>query len=163
MLTIQALALTDLPELAKMYSYYAQNTVATYCDHEVSAQYMRSLLCGVHHLCYSARDGETPIGYVHLTPMFSFSGKKYEVAIYLQPEYTGRGLGRQMVQYAEERAKEHGARQLCVSVCTENAPSLALFDSLGYTRTRVKQNAANKFARTLSTQLFEKRLHADEL
>ena len=43
MYEIRRLAYEDLPALAKMYSYYAQHTVTTYCNHEVSPQYMNGL------------------------------------------------------------------------------------------------------------------------
>ena len=74
------------------------------------------------------------------------------------PQHTGKGLGRQMVRYGESFAKKAGARNLAVSVCTENTPSLSLFDALGYRRTRVKVAAGEKFGRFLDTQLFEKSL-----
>ena len=70
-------------------SYYAQHTVTTYCNHEVSPQYMNGLLRGPGHHCFVAvaEDGSIA-GYVHLTPVFSILGKKYEVAIYLMPQHT---------------------------------------------------------------------------
>ncbi|MBE5781467.1 MAG: GNAT family N-acetyltransferase [Clostridiales bacterium] len=159
MYQIRPVRLEDLDALASMYSYYALNTVTTYCDHAVTPQYMNALLRGPGHYCFVAvcPDGSIA-GYLHLTPMFSFIGKKYEVAIYLMPEHTGRGLGRRMVLYGEEFAASVGARHLAVSVCTENAPSLGLFDSLGYRRTRIKVAAGIKFDRYLDTQLFEKSL-----
>ena len=159
MYEIRRLAYEDLPALAKMYSYYAQHTVTTYCNHEVSPQYMNGLLRGPGHHCFVAvaEDGSIA-GYVHLTPVSSILGKKYEVAIYLMPQHTGKGLGRQMVRYGESFAKKAGARNLAVSVCTENTPSLSLFDALGYRRTRVKVAAGEKFGRFLDTQLFEKSL-----
>lgn len=81
MYEIRRLAYEDLPALAKMYSYYAQHTVTTYCNHEVSPQYMNGLLRGPGHHCFVAvaEDGSIA-GYVHLTPVFSILGKKYKVS-----------------------------------------------------------------------------------
>ena len=77
MYEIRRLAYEDLPALAKMYSYYAQHTVTTYCNHEVSPQYMNGLLRGPGHHCFVAvaEDGSIAGG-VPYTPPVSPLGQK---------------------------------------------------------------------------------------
>ena len=87
------LAKRDLPALAQMYTYYALHTVYTYYCYPASASYMGELFKGRGHLCAVAAEEDCAVGYVHIAPSFSFSRKRCTVAVYLQPEFTNRGIG----------------------------------------------------------------------
>ena len=50
-----------------------------------------------------------------------------EVALYLQAERTGRGLGPTLLQHLEWHARQHGLHSLIAGVCTENDASVRLF------------------------------------
>jgi len=43
------------------------------------------------------------------------------------PEVRGRGLGRQIVRYAQRLAQQHQAAQLALAVDAENQPALAMY------------------------------------
>ena len=116
---------------------------------------MKSLLTGKGHECYVAECEGKVVGYVHISPSFSMQGGKCEIALYLIPGFTGRGLGRQLALQGMQLARQMDYTIMGSSVCTENERSLALFDSLGFSRITTKQNAGYKFGRDLHTQLFE--------
>lgn len=145
----------DFDALAELYTYYAKNTSYTYYAKEATASYMKSLLVGKGHDCAVVVAGQKVLGYVHISPGFSMKGGRCEIAIYLLPEYTGMGLGRQLALHGMKLARDMGYTQMGASVCTENSRSLGLFNSLGFMPTSTKYNAAFKFGRELHTQLFE--------
>ena len=107
------LAKRDLPALAQMYTYYALHTVYTYYCYPASASYMGELFKGRGHLCAVVAEEDCAVGYVHIAPSFSFSRKRCTVAVYLQPEFTNRGIGPQLVQYGESMARAFGY-QMCI-------------------------------------------------
>ena len=156
---IRPVAEKDLADLARLYTHYALNTVYTYFDRPAGEGYMRSLLCEKGHYCAVAiaPDGLL-MGYVHISPGFGIYGKRGEVAIYLFPEYTGKGMGKRLLRHGEDWCRAQGLHTLAASVCTENRPSLRLFSSGDYTPTSLRHNAATKFGRSLHTQSFIKKL-----
>ena len=54
----------------------------------------------------------------------------YRLAV--DPELRGRGLGRRMVEQAEERLRAFGAERFCAMVLDENDGGRGLWESLGY-------------------------------
>jgi ribosomal protein S18 acetylase RimI-like enzyme len=48
----------------------------------------------------------------------------------------GQGIGRQLMQAAEEEARGRGVKRLWLEVLVQNAPAIALYEKLGYERVR---------------------------
>lgn len=152
---IRPVCQADFVQLSKLYTYYALNTTFTYYSKAATPKYMASLLTGEGHYCAVAEIEGSVAGYVHISPGFSMRGNRCEIAIYLMPDYVGRGIGRQLASHGIEMAKKNGYRVMGASVCTENDNSLGLFAALGFTKTDIKYNSAQKFGRNLHTQHFE--------
>lgn len=150
----------DFIHLAKLYTYYSLNTAYTYYSKAATSKYMSSLLTGDGHDCSVAELGGKVVGYVHISPGFSMRGLRCEIAIYILPDYVGRGIGKALALHGMELAAMRGYDTMGASVCTENTNSLALFNSLGFKKTEVKYNAAQKFGRALHTQHFEIQLES---
>jgi phosphinothricin acetyltransferase len=60
--------------------------------------------------------------------------KTVEIAVYIDPDATRRGHGRQLVEHAIATAPDCGITTLLAFVFGHNAPSLRLFESLGFDR-----------------------------
>lgn len=50
----------------------------------------------------------------------------------VSPEFQGRGVGRQLVEFAEQWAKSHGAERLEIETQDNNARACRFYASLGY-------------------------------
>ncbi len=48
----------------------------------------------------------------------------------VRPQYRGRGIGEQILIYAEKQAKETGARRLALRVAIENKTAKKLYEDL---------------------------------
>ncbi len=57
-----------------------------------------------------------------------------QVGVYVSPRYQRRGIGRALLQHALAAAPELGIRRIIGLVFAHNAPSLGLFESLGFER-----------------------------
>jgi L-amino acid N-acyltransferase YncA len=55
-----------------------------------------------------------------------------EISIYMAPGFQGKGLGRQILEQALERAQQAGIKTLLGYVFSHNEPSLKLFRSFGF-------------------------------
>lgn len=56
------------------------------------------------------------------------------IAVYVAESHRRQGLGRRLVETALQRAPDLGLHTLLGYIFAHNAPSLALFDALGFTR-----------------------------
>jgi phosphinothricin acetyltransferase len=57
-----------------------------------------------------------------------------ELSVYVSPAYQRQGVGRQLVQEAIRRSPSLGLRTLLGFIFAHNAPSLSLFEGLGFQR-----------------------------
>ncbi len=86
-----------------------------------------------------------------------------EVSIYLAPEIHGRGIGKKMYSVLEEILWRQGYRVIYSLITTENTPSLAFHEALGYRTTATFPGCGVKFGRWLGIVWMEKRSNAVEL
>jgi GNAT superfamily N-acetyltransferase len=64
----------------------------------------------------------------HLSGMIGLNGSEI-IGLYVHPEATGRGLGRQLVSHLEAFAKKRGIKELHL---TSNLPMQGFYQRLGY-------------------------------
>jgi diamine N-acetyltransferase len=79
--------------------------------------------------------GETPVGYVILTFGFSFEFHGRDAFIdelYVEPEFRRQGIGRRVMQFVEDRARELGVTAVHLEVDDGNDPASELYRRTGY-------------------------------
>ena len=52
------------------------------------------------------------------------------------PDHRGSGVGGSLTRRLLDQAREAGAREMVLEVIVENAPAIALYEKLGFARTR---------------------------
>lgn len=75
--------------------------------------------------------GATPVGTVRLT-RHGADGGVYGLAV--DPEWQGRGIGRDVLQRVCQRLRDEGVRRVGLEVAVENDRALGLYTSLGFSR-----------------------------
>jgi GNAT superfamily N-acetyltransferase len=86
---------------------------------------------------FIAFDGETPVGFVHLYPLFlSVSMRRFWLLndLFVIPAARRTGAGRRLMQRAEQHARETGTAGLTLSTAVDNATAQVLYISEGYER-----------------------------
>lgn len=82
-----------------------------------------------------ACDGEAAVGLcVYFYEFSTWRGQPgvYVQDIYVAPAARGRGLGRELIQAVRQRAAEHGARYVKLTVYDRNPAALAFYHGLGF-------------------------------
>ena len=75
-------------------------------------------------------DGESAVGYCS----YAVHGNELKLEqLYLLPEYQGRGLGRQMMDHVEARARGYGCAVIFLQVYKGNAQAGSVYAKAGYT------------------------------
>jgi GNAT superfamily N-acetyltransferase len=75
------------------------------------------------------------------------------------PEHRGSGVGESLTRALLDQAREVGAREMALEVIVENAPAIALYEKLGFRRTRelevLSLGAATEHSEARETELAE--------
>ena len=135
---------SDLPRVVEIYNF-AVATRKCSCDLEpttVDAR-RRSFLEHTpnHRPFWVAEDTDRPtFGVIGYLGFFHFMNERpgyfitADLAIYLHPEYQGKGLGSYLISQAIERAAGLGIETLTATIFSSNESSIALFNKFGFER-----------------------------
>ena len=80
-------------------------------------------------------DGDKAVGYVVLTLGFSFEYGGRDAFIdelYVDEKHRGRGIGRQMMDFVAEQAREMGVNAVHLEATHNNEPAIELYRRAGY-------------------------------
>lgn len=126
--TFTPLSLADREPVLAIFNHYIANSMAAYAEQTLPPE----AFDGVLKMCagypaFAARDETGKLaGFAMLRPFHplpTFSGTA-EITYFLQPEATGRGLGRLLLDQMITGAREKGLRTLLASISSLNEGSL---------------------------------------
>lgn len=81
-----------------------------------------------------------------------------EHSVYVHRDHRGRGLGRRVMQELLARARAQGLHALIGAIDSANAGSIALHESLGFTRVGLFPQIGFKFGRWLDVAFYQRLL-----
>ena len=151
-----------LEQVRGTYNYFVEHTTVSFDLSLFTAEQMQQLIEPISELYRSyvvLCDGQYA-GFMLLTqhkkkPAFKVTA---EVTIYLEPDCTGKGIGREAIAFLENEAQFLQFHSLVAAICTENEGSIALFGKLGYKQVAHYEEVAYKFERWLDLICYQKRL-----
>ncbi|QHW34252.1 N-acetyltransferase [Paenibacillus rhizovicinus] len=151
-----------LEQVRGTYNYFVEHTTVSFDLYPYTPEQMRSLIEPVSELyrSYVALYEGRYAGYLLLTQhkkKLAFNVTA-EVTIYLEPDYTGKGIGKEAMRFLEETAVSLRFHSLIAAICTENDSSVALFSKLGYKQVAHYEEIAYKFDRWLDLACYQKKL-----
>ena len=95
-----------------------------------------------------AQDETAVLGFAYCTPMQKFGFRfTREVTVYVDRDHHRSGVGRQLVATLIAGARERHLHVLIARITSENAASLALFESLGFERSALRKEFGYKHGR----------------
>ncbi|WP_308634643.1 GNAT family N-acetyltransferase [Paenibacillus silvisoli] len=151
-----------LEDVRRTYNYFVEHTTVSFDLYPYTAEQMKQLIEPMAEMyrSYVVRMNGQYAGYALLTqhkkrPAFNVTA---EVTIYLEPSFTGQGIGREAMTYIESVARELNFHSLIATICTENESSMALFGKMGYEQVACYKEIAYKFDRWLDLASFQKML-----
>ena len=159
-LSFQKATDSDLDAVLDIYNFYIETTTATFDCGPVSKEEFlgRNIMDHEKYRVYLITQENILAGFYFLT---QFRKKKAydrtaEAGIYLKPEYTGRGIGKESVAFLEEEARKRGIKVLIASISNENTASIKLVREMGYEKCAHYKQVGEKFGRVLDVVEFQK-------
>ena len=151
----------DLDAVAAIFSHYVTSSVVTFevtppmtedwrrTRDDLAARGLPFLVCEC---------GGEVAGYAYAAPWRAKPAYRHTVesTIYLAPDRTGRGLGRQLLRALQRQCALAGAEQMIAVIAGSGDPaSLALHRACGFTDAGWLRNVGRKHGRLLDTLLMQ--------
>lgn len=161
---IQFISLEEkhLQTVRDIYNYYVAHTTVSFDLDAATIDKIRELtLHADPRFCsFAICDEGSVIGYMMLSPFIKkhSCARTAEITIYLNAQQKARGIGSQALHYLEACAREHGFHTLIAVICTENEPSMRMFQNQGYQLKGILEQVAYKFDRYLDVAYVAKML-----
>jgi L-amino acid N-acyltransferase YncA len=155
---------SDLPQITAIYAHHVLHGTGTFetdppTEADMAARRADVLSKGLPYLV--AEEGVRVLGFAYCQwfkprPAYRFSA---EDSIYLQPDATGRGLGKALLAELARQAEAAGIRKLVAVIGdSANAGSVGVHRALGFTPAGSFKSCGWKFGRWLDIVLMEKSL-----
>ena len=125
---------TDL--IAPLFDAYRQFYKAP-SDVEASRQFIFERLTRNESVIFLAMDGEHAIGFIQLYPLFASVALQSLWLLndlFVVPEARKLGVGKALMNHAEQFANETGSRGLFLRTATDNFPAQKLYEKCGWIR-----------------------------
>ncbi|BBH19348.1 hypothetical protein Back11_06930 [Paenibacillus baekrokdamisoli] len=147
------------------YNYFIEKTTVSFDLEPYMPEQMTSLMMPLNDLyrTYVILSNGDYAGFVLITqhkkkPAFNVTG---EVTIYLEPNQTGKGIGRPSLEFIEQVARELNFHSLIATICSENEGSIRMFTKLGYEKVAHYKEVGYKFERWLDIVVYQKVLKTE--
>lgn len=135
---------SDLPRIVEIYNF-AVATRKCSCDLEPTTVEAQTPSfhehTSDHRPLWVAEDTAVPeMGVIGYLGFFHFMNERpgyfitADLAIYVHPQYQGRGLGTYLIQQAISRAPSLGVETLTATIFASNEASIQLFEKMGFDR-----------------------------
>jgi phosphinothricin acetyltransferase len=152
----------SLSAAREIYDYYSLHSTATFRDKPIiPEEFRKSMDVGSQvYPSFLIRENGIVLGYccIRRYNRLRAYDRTAEVAIYLNAEHTGKGIGKVALGYLEEHARGAGLQVLIGIITGENYPSIRLFESMGYTRSAHLKNVGELSGRLLDVVIYQKDL-----
>jgi L-amino acid N-acyltransferase YncA len=151
----------DLAAVAAIFSHYVTSSVVTFEVTPPAVEHWRRTLDDLAErglpflVCECA--GQVA-GFAYAAPWRAKPAYRHTVesTIYLAPDHTGRGLGRQMLCLLQQQCALAGAEQMIAVIADSGNPaSAALHRACGFTDSGRLRNVGRKHGRLIDTLLMQ--------
>ncbi|RFA10526.1 GNAT family N-acetyltransferase [Subtercola boreus] len=144
----------DLPAILAIHNDAIENSVAIWTDEPVDLAERAGWLESHRRQGFAvlvAVEGDELLGYASLSAWHTKSGFRHTVedSIYLHPDATGRGLGRELLGALIERARAGDYHVVVADIEAGNAASIRLHASFGFEHCGTVREVGIKFGRWL--------------
>ena len=156
----------DIARCAAWYNWYIEHSTATFEEQPLSAEAFSERVDEVtrsYPWLILETDG-APAGYAYLDRFNPKSAYRFtaDVTVYLDPEKTGRGYGKVLLEALEAEAYQMGLHKLISIITSDNHASRHLHEALGYRLAAEISHAGYKHKQWLSVCWYEKNLRTAE-
>ncbi len=149
----------DAAAIAAIYNHYVLHSVSSFETQPLDEEQLRQRLArftteGPYFVC--ERQGKIAgFCYAHRWKERAAYRHTQEVTVYVAPDCTGLGIGRQLVERLVAECRTTQCRALIACITADNSPSRRLFEAVGFRRVSHFEQVGCKFDRWLDVVDYE--------
>lgn len=154
---------SDADAIAHIYNHYIRNTTVTFEEMQVSAQEIAARIeeLGATSLPWLVLEHERKmVGYAYASKWKGRCAYRFSVesTVYLDPAYTGRGLGTSLYAALFAALRDKGMHVVIGGIALPNAASVALHEKLGLEKVAHFKEVGFKFERWIDVGYWQMKL-----
>lgn len=157
----------DAGAIARIYNHYVVNSTATFDTEEKSVEERERWLSGrteAHPVIVLVDDSGVVVAWGAISP---YGGRPawaptVEVAVYVAPGMTGRGLGPLVLDRLVDAALDAGHHVLVSRIVSDNTASIAMATAAGFAHVGTLREVGRKFDRWLDVVIMQRILAEKE-
>ena len=161
-ITYDNISEADLELVKEIYDYYVIHSTSTYYTELVSIEDLKQFILINHkkYKSYLIRLDGVCCGFCYLSPYKNRQAynRTAEISLYLRPEYTGKGIGRQVLEHLVKVAGTNGIAVLIGVISGDNENSIKLFEKGGFEKCAHFRQIGEKFNKILDVVCYQKNL-----
>jgi L-amino acid N-acyltransferase YncA len=129
---------SDREAVIDLFNYYIENSFAAYPERKVAYAFFDQFLRLTEgYPAMTVRDedeNERIIGFAFLRPIHPLSSfqRAAEITYFLEPDYTGKGIGSKILERIAGEARRKGIDTILANVCSLNHLSLGFHEHHGF-------------------------------
>lgn len=161
-ITLSPIGKDDRTEVMEIFNYYVENSFAAYPDRRIPNEFFDKLLqmSRGYPTVTSKTDEGVFAGFGLLrpyNPMPAFF-RTAEITYFLKPGYTGRGIGKLLLEYLLEKGKRQGINVVLANISSLNEDSIRFHLKNGFSECGRFREVGQKNGRTFDVLYFQKLL-----
>jgi L-amino acid N-acyltransferase YncA len=153
---------SDAAAINDIYNHYVLHSTSTYQEQIETLESRMEWLTrhGNQHTVLVATSGGRVVGWAAISPFHRRSALRYTVenAVYVHPQHSRQGIGRQLMGALIAAAKEAGHHCIVAVIDSRQEPSIALHRSLGFVEAGRLREVGLKFGDWLDLVYMQKTL-----
>lgn len=159
---IREVKLKDAAEICKIYNYYITNSTITFEESPVEVSEMVSRIEDVSKslpwIVYE--DSGQVVGYAYASKWKGRCAYRFSVesTVYLDPDFTTKGIGTQLYTKLLEEVRERGFHMVIGGVALPNIKSEKLHEKLGFKKVAHFSEVGYKFKKWIDVGYWEFKL-----
>jgi L-amino acid N-acyltransferase len=162
--TIRLARPDDRAAIDAIYAHYVRTSTCTYVEEPEPDEVRREWFAahGERHPITVMEQGGEVIGWASLSPWKDRSGYRFtcELSVYLRDGARGQGHGKRLLADLVERATALGYHTLIGGISADQAASIRLHESMGFTKVAHFRETGFKFGRWLDVVYYQRQLVA---
>ena len=153
----------DLPAISDIYNYYVKTSTATFQTEAETVsdrqKWFEDHDPDVHPVvvCCSSDDDGKIVGWASLSSWNKRQAydRTTEVSVYVHKDHHRKGIGKSLMVFMVEKARQLGYHVLLGVACTESVGSVKLQEQLGFERVGCFRQVGYKFDRWLDVAYYQ--------
>jgi phosphinothricin acetyltransferase len=158
--TIEPVRKKDGKAIVDIFNHYVENSFAAYPESQVPYEFFDLLLdtAQIYPFLVARDDEGDVLGFALLrphNPMSAFS-RTAEITCFIDPQFTGRGVGKAMQERLLAEAREKGINSILAGISSLNSASLAFHRKRGFQECGCFQRIGRKWGQDFDVVWMQK-------